>query len=169
MASNRAKIIAAMLVGTSPDSAQFLIDQEGWVNKVYRDSVGLPTVCVGHMDRSMRIGDHYSDEECIALTAKQLQTFIRVIDSTVIVPINDEMRTALISLVYNIGDDAFRHSTLVKKLNKGDYVGAANQFTVWVYGGAGAKKVVIRGLLNRRLREQSLFRKGIIKLNNNTP
>lgn len=168
MHSNRAKIIAAVLAGTSPDSVQFLIDQEGWVNKVYRDSVGLPTVCVGHMDRSMRMGDHYSDEECIALTAKQLQQFIRAIDSTVIVPINDDMRTALTSLIYNIGIGAFRSSTLVKKLNKGDYVGAANQFTVWVFEGPSAKKTVSQGLLNRRLREQSLFRKGILKLNNNT-
>ena len=168
MTSNHAKIIAAVLIGTSPESVQFLIDQEGWVNKVYRDSVGLPTVCVGHMDHSMRIGDRYSDEECIALTAKQLQEFIRVIDSVVTAPINDEMRTALISLVYNIGEGPFRRSTLVRKLNAGDYVGAANEFTKWVYGGTGAKKVVIHGLLNRRLREQSLFRKGIVKLNNNT-
>lgn len=168
MTSNRAKIIAAVLVGTSPESVQFLIDQEGWVNKVYRDSVGLPTVCVGHMDRSLKIGDRYSDEECIALTAKQLQTFIRAIDSTVTAPINDDMRTALISLIYNIGIGNFRSSTLLKKLNKGDYVGASNQFTVWVYGGASAKKVIIQGLLNRRLREQSLFRRGIVKMQKTT-
>lgn len=167
MSSDISKMIAAVLIGTSPASVQFLIDQEGMENRVYRDSVGHPTVCVGVMDKSLKVGTHYSDEECVALTVKQLQKFIRVIDSVVVVPINDEMRTALISLVYNIGDDAFRRSTLVKKLNAGDYVGAANQFTVWVYGGPSAKKVVIQGLLNRRLREQSLFRRGLMKLQSN--
>ena len=165
--SIRSRIIASLIIGTSPASVQFLIDQEGWVNHVYRDSVGLPTVCVGVMDKSLKVGTHYSDEECIALTVKQLQKFIRVVDSVVIVPINDEMRTALISLVYNIGEDAFRRSTLVKKLNAGDYIGAANQFTVWVYGGPGPKKTVIQGLINRRLREQSLFRRGLAKLQSN--
>ncbi len=167
LSSIRSKIIASLLVGTSPAGVQFLIDQEGWANRVYRDSVGLPTVCVGVMDKSLKVGTRYTDEECVALTVKQLQQFIRVIDSVVLVPINDEMRTALISLVYNIGEDAFRRSTLLKKLNAGDYVGAANQFTVWVYGGAGPKKVVIQGLLNRRLREQSMFRRGVMKLQSN--
>ena len=120
MTSNRAKIIAAVLVGTSPESVQFLIDQEGWVNKVYRDSVGLPTVCVGHMDRSLIIDDRNRAEVCIDHTAKLRQTFIRVIDSNVIVLISDEMITAVISLVYNIGAAAFRHSTLLEKLNRGD-------------------------------------------------
>ena len=166
MNSTRAKLIASLLVGTTPTSIQFLIDQEGWANRVYRDSVGLPTVCVGVMDRSLVVGKYYSDEECVALTVKQLQAFIRVIDSSVTVPINDDMRTALVSLIYNIGADAFRRSTLLRKLNAGDYVGAANQFTVWVYGGPSAKKVVIQGLLNRRLREQSLFRRGIASMNN---
>ena len=164
MSSNFSKMIAAALIGTSPASVQFLIDQEGMSNHVYRDSVGYPTVCVGVMDRNLVVGKYYSDQECVTLTAKQLHKFITALDRVVKVPINDDMRTALISLIYNIGIGAFENSTLLRKLNAGDYVGAANQFTVWVYGGQGAKKVVIQGLLNRRLREQSLFRRGVVKL-----
>lgn len=164
MSSDISKMIAAALIGSSPASVQFLIDQEGMSNRVYRDAVGLPTVCVGVMDRNLVVGKYYSDEECVTLTVKQLHKFIRVIDSSVTVPINDDMRTALISLVYNIGADAFRHSTLLRKLNAGDYVGAANQFTVWVYGGPSHHKTQLTGLLNRRLREQSLFRRGVAKL-----
>jgi lysozyme len=36
-----------------------------------------------------------------------------------------------ISLSYNIGTGAFCKSTLVKKLNAGDYIGACNQILLW--------------------------------------
>lgn len=163
MSNTRSKLVAALLAGISPATVQFLIDQEGWVNKVYLDAVGLPTVCVGVMDRNLTVGKTYSDDECVAMTAKQLHMFITAIDGAVKVPINDDMRTALVSLVYNIGIGNFQKSTLLKKLNASDYVGAANEFTKWVYGGNGAKKRVIEGLLSRRLREQSLFRQGTQK------
>lgn len=164
MSSTRSKLVAALLAGVSPTTVQFLIDHEGWINQVYLDAVGLPTVCVGVMDKRLTVGKTYSDDECVALTAKQLHTFFTAIDGAVKVHINDDMRTALVSLVYNIGIGNFQKSTLLKKLNASDYVGAANEFTKWVYGGQGAKKRVINGLLARRLREQSLFRKGIQKL-----
>ena len=60
---------------------------------------------------------------------------------------------ALVSLTYNIGSGAFKNSTLLKKLNAGDYKGAANQFDVWV--NAGGKR--LQGLVNRRAKEKELF------------
>ncbi|MDX8205161.1 lysozyme, partial [Acinetobacter pittii] len=53
----------------------------------------------------------------------------------------------------NIGVGAFKKSTLLKKLNSGDYKGAANQFDVWV--NAGGKRLA--GLVRRRAIEKKLF------------
>ena len=72
-----------------------------------------------------------------------------------------EMQGALVSLVFNIGEGNFASSTLLRKLNGGDYVGAANEFTRWVYGGQGAKKRIIQGLLHRRKMERATFLRGL--------
>ena len=57
------------------------------------------------------------------------------------------------SLTFNIGTIAFKNSTLLKKLNAGDRVGAADQFLVW--NKAGGK--VLQGLVNRRQAERAQF------------
>ena len=60
---------------------------------------------------------------------------------------------AMCSLVWNIGSHAFAGSTLLKRLNAGDYQGAADAFTMWVK--AGGK--VVEGLQRRRLAEKLVF------------
>jgi lysozyme len=69
------------------------------------------------------------------------------------VPLTENQYSAVVSLVYNIGGTNFRTSTLLRKLNKGDYDGAANEFRRWVY----AKHMVLGGLVARRERERELF------------
>lgn len=60
---------------------------------------------------------------------------------------------ALVSLAYNIGVSAFKKSTLLRKLNSGDYKGAANEFPKWDKQ-AGR---VLNGLVRRRKGEQDMF------------
>nr|WP_105693760.1 replication protein [Cronobacter dublinensis] len=55
-------------------------------------------------------------------------------------------RAAIYSFAYNVGPSAAIKSTLMKKLNDGDYVGACNELKRWIY--AGGKKW--RGLMSRR-------------------
>ncbi|MBP8236036.1 MAG: lysozyme, partial [Rhizorhabdus sp.] len=50
------------------------------------------------------------------------------------------------SFAYNVGVGALRGSTLLRKLNAGDFAGAAEQFLVW--NKAGGK--VLAGLVKRR-------------------
>ena len=67
--------------------------------------------------------------------------------------LNQNQFDALVSLVFNIGTGAFARSTLLKRLNVGDYNGAAEAFLMW--RNAGGKPI----LLNRRKREKALFEK----------
>lgn len=80
-------------------------------------------------------------------------TYEPVVESRVRVPLTQSMFDALVSLSYNIGSNAFARSTLLRKLNAGDYQGAADEFRKWVYAGGR----VLRGLVHRRDAERTLF------------
>lgn len=77
------------------------------------------------------------------------------------VPITDNQFSALVSFAFNVGTDedadtiaeGLGDSTLLRKLNGGDYIGAANEFPKW--NKAGGK--VLGGLVTRREAERNLF------------
>lgn len=59
---------------------------------------------------------------------------------------------AAVSLTFNVGCGAVKHSTMFRKINRGDFAGACNELPKWVY--AGGKK--LRGLEIRREKERAL-------------
>ncbi len=75
------------------------------------------------------------------------------INKVVVVPLSMAQMGALAAFVYNVGISAFNTSTLLRKLNLGDYKGAADQLDRWVHAG-GSK---LRGLATRRAAEKELF------------
>lgn len=95
------------------------------------------------------------NEQAKSYFKHDLAKFEKTVNESVTVPINQNQFDALVSLTYNIGSGAFKNSTLLKKLNKGDYQGAADQFLVW--NKAGGK--VMKGLVRRREAERALFLK----------
>lgn len=112
----------------------------------YRDVVNVLTVCDGHTGSDIIPGKHYSDKECDALTRKDLTRIAAQVDKQIKVPTTETQRAAIYSFSYNVGAKAFIDSTMLKKLNAGDYDGACSEMLRWVY--AGGKKW--RGLMNRR-------------------
>jgi GH24 family phage-related lysozyme (muramidase) len=76
------------------------------------------------------------------------------------VPLNDQQYSALSSFAYNVGPTNFSSSTLVKKLNAGDYEGAASEFKKW--NKAGGKE--LEGLSRRRAAEAALFKGDTMEL-----
>lgn len=75
------------------------------------------------------------------------------LDKTVKVPITDNMRAALLSFVYNVGQGAFLRSTLLMLLNDGKYMDAANEFLRW-HKASGRRML---GLVRRRVYERMVF------------
>ena len=69
------------------------------------------------------------------------------------VPLEDGQFNALCSFVFNLGSGALQSSTLRRKINRGDYIGAADEFPRWVY--AGGRR--LKGLVRRREHERSMF------------
>lgn len=124
---------------------------EGKRNDPYFDLVGKMTVCFGETNVPMR---RYTDAECTAMLQKSLAgTYAtQVVRCTPILVDRPYNLAAATSLAYNIGTAAYCRSTVAKRFNAGDFVGACNGFLSWSY--AGGKQ--IPGLLNRRRDERRL-------------
>jgi len=92
-------------------------------------------------------------DQAVALLHGDLVNAGRDVASLVGVPLNDNQFGALTSFTFNLGVGNLSSSTLLKKLNRADYSGAAEEFPRWVR--AGGK--VLPGLVKRRAAERELF------------
>jgi GH24 family phage-related lysozyme (muramidase) len=96
-------------------------------------------------------------DECDDILSRDLATFERAVENAVTVSLNQNQFDALVSFTFNVGAGNFKGSTLLRKLNAGDYRGAADQFPVW--NKAAGK--VMQGLVSRRADERALFLKPV--------
>lgn len=143
----------------SPSGIDLVCDFEGKRLFAYDDGVGVWTIGFGTTiypnGIKVKKGDICTEAQAKAYMAHDLKKFELAVNNVVTVPLSQNQFDALVSLAYNIGTNAFKNSTLVKKLNAGDIRGAANQFDVWV--NAGGKRM--QGLVDRRAKEKALFLK----------
>lgn len=132
---------------------QLLIDREGSHNAAYIDQAGIPTICVGHVSDKefpFKMGDVWTDEQCEDALNHDLQETQDAIDRYVKVPLTDYQESALRSFIFNIGVGGFKSSTLLRELNKGNYDAVPYQMSRWNKVTINGRKVVSRGLVNRR-------------------
>lgn len=94
-----------------------------------------------------------SEKEVDLILKKDLDRFCNVINKYVKVYLNQNMFNALVSFCFNIGISAFRRSTLLSKLNRGEYYQASYEFEKYCF--SNGKKLEV--LQNRRLDEMFLF------------
>ncbi|WP_032810653.1 lysozyme [Acinetobacter vivianii] len=117
-------------------------------------TIGFGTTVYSNGNR-VKQGDKCTESQAKAYFAYDLNRFERAINGSVTVPLTQNQFDALVSLTYNIGENAFKGSTLLKKLNARDYIGAADQFLVW----NKSNGQVLNGLVRRRKAERELFLK----------
>ena len=141
----------------SAKGIDLICEFEGNRLSAYDDGVGIWTIGFGTIKypngARVKKGDTCTLEQAKDYMRHDLIEFEHAINSSVKAQLTQNQFDALVSLAYNIGSNAFKSSTLVKKLNSGDYKGAADQFNVWV--NAGGKRM--QGLVNRREKEKVLF------------
>lgn len=130
---------------------------EGCELTAYKDIVGVWTIGYGHTaaagEPTPKAGMKITQDQADEILKRDLVKYIATVDEVVKVKINENMRGAMVSLCYNIGQGAFSKSTLVKKVNLRDFKGAADAFLSWKKAGGR----VVQGLLNRRNDERKLF------------
>lgn len=138
---------------TSINGIDLIKKYESFSRTAYYDAVGVLTIGYGHTEDVEQ--DDIMDKETAELVLrKDLKRFEDAVNQAVTQKINQNQFDAMVSLAYNIGDTAFRSSTLVRCLNAGKYGSAAEQFDVWVRGGG---REILPGLVARRKEERELF------------
>lgn len=133
--------------------------------KAYICPAGILTIGYGHTGPDVKPGMVITKEQAETLLQQDLERFERDVRNLVKVHVNENQFGALVSFAFNVGSDidddelaeGLGDSTLLKKLNKYDYAGAANEFGKWVH--ANGKK--LNGLVTRREREKQLFLKPV--------
>lgn len=114
---------------TSDRGIELLKDREGVRLKAYLDSVGVPTIGVGHT-AGVKMGDTCTEQQAMDWLRDDLKWSEAAVN-LVKVPLEQHQFDALVSFVFNVGQMQFATSTLLRKLNAGDYEGAALQFDRW--------------------------------------
>ena len=117
---------------------------------------GAPwTIGVGHTG-GVKPGDTITAEQSDALLRADLGDAEAAVNRFVTVPLSQGQFDALVSFAFNLGAGALARSSLLLTLNRGDYVGAADQLLRWTMA-AGR---VLPGLVHRRASERIMFLAG---------
>ena len=126
----------------------------GWGHAIVYNGRHLTTSNdpVGDLARSLYPGG-LNIEQAEQLLRADTSRFAIQVDNLVTVELKDNMFDALVSFSFNVGIGNFQRSTLLRKLNKGDYLGASQEFPKW----RRANGVILQGLVHRRADEKTLF------------
>ncbi|BBK16947.1 MULTISPECIES: lysozyme [Enterobacteriaceae] len=142
---------------TSEKGIALIKEFEGCKLTAYRDSVGVWTIGYGWTQpvdgKPIRAGMTIKQETAERLLKTGLVSYESDVSRLVKVGLTQGQFDALVSFTYNLGARSLSTSTLLRKLNAGDYAGAADEFLRW--NKAGGK--VLNGLTRRREAERALF------------
>lgn len=130
---------------------------EGFSPVPYEDEAGILTVGYGH---KILPGESFN-----RITARQAQLILQSdiakaeesVQELVKVPLTNNQFSALVSFVFNVGSGAFSKSTMLSKLNDGNYLSAAEEFARWNKTHKGGELVVSNILTKRRAIEKDHF------------
>lgn len=125
---------------------------EGCRLVAYQDSAGVYTIGYGHT-KGVRKGDVITQAQAEAFLIADIQDAVHDIERLVRCKLTQGQFDALVDFDFNLGSANLASSTLLKKLNGGDYEGAGREFQRW--NRAGGK--ILAGLTTRREEEAKLF------------
>ncbi len=151
----------------SENGKKLVRDAEGFFSKPYNDPAGHATIGYGHLlhrgnvtaaDRAQ--WGTLSEPQARKLLDKDINEVAAQVKSLVKVPVTQGQFDALVSFGFNLGTGkgGLGDSTLLKKLNAGDYAGAQKEFGRWVHATDNSGNVItLPGLVTRRANEAALF------------
>ncbi|HDC4579627.1 TPA: lysozyme [Enterobacter cloacae] len=142
---------------TSEKGVALIKEFEGCKLTAYQDSVGVWTIGYGWTQpvdgKPIRAGMTIKQETAERLLKTGLVSYESDVCRLVKVGLTQGQFDAMVSFTYNLGARSLSTSTLLRKLNAGDYATAADEFLRW--NKAGGK--VLNGLTRRREAERALF------------
>src|SRR3990167_8073967 len=155
----------------SDKGKRLLMEWEGFKAEIYKDSVGLDTIGVGHLlthdeinlgeivledEQAVKFEDGLTEDQVLSLLARDVRKFERVIQD-VRVGLKQNEFDALVIFAFNVGVHEFVRSTLLEELNAGAYENVPRELRRWNRAGG----LVVKGLSNRREKEIALWNDAI--------
>lgn len=132
------------------------------LHKKGKDGLIYPYLCPAGV-RTIGYGTTGFSKDTVSTTVEQAEAFLRrdlsrvtrqVLAASPLLSCQSESKVAaIVSFAYNCGFGAYKASTLKKRVDTGDWEGAAIQIRRWVYG--GGKK--LPGLVLRREAEARML------------
>jgi lysozyme len=152
----------------SKHGIKLMTELEGKKKYRYLDSRGLLTIGIGHLlSRSelssgkiwiesspVKYAEGLSDSQMDALLLQDIKIAQDCVNAYVKVELTQNQFDALVSFCFNIGNGAFRNSTLLRYLNEGKYDQVPMQMRRWIH----TDSKVCKGLINRREKEIELWK-----------
>ena len=141
----------------SSKGLELIKEFEGFSSVAYLCSAKKATIGYGNTfwedGTPVKIGDQISKERAETLLKHVVDNFSVAVEVDIKIEVSQNQFVAMVSLAYNIGLGAFKNSTLLRQLNRGNFVGASQEFLRW--DKSNGKPLL--GLTRRREREKLLF------------
>jgi len=132
---------------------------EGVELEAYQDTGGVWTIGVGHT-RGVTEGMTITEDQAEAFLRQDIGWAEAVVDRYVKVPLTQSQYDILVSFAFNVGEGQFRTSTLLRKLNAGNYDAVPRQLLRWTYDNGE----YIQGLKNRRIAEAAMWNEAPVEM-----
>lgn len=133
----------------------FIREREGLRLTAYRCPSGVWTIGYGHTGKDVTPGKQISKGEAERLFEADLARFEGELGAMLgATALRQGQYDALLSFAYNVGMRSLLSSTLWRKVQAdADDVSIPAEFSRWVYGTQGGRKVKLPGLIKRRAEE----------------
>ena len=145
-----------MLQKISQNGLDLIKHFEGLRLEAYQCSASVWTIGYGTTHTALgpvKKGDRITESEAERLLEADVRMFEQLVRDAVLVPLTQSQFDALVSFAYNVGSGALAGSTLLRKVNRLDFGGAADEFLRW----NKADGKVVEGLVRRRAAERRMF------------
>lgn len=137
-----------------------IVHEEGEILHAYKDSLGYPTVCVGHL---IRPGEKWAPvlthAECDAVLERDVTPIERELTARVSVDLAECQVSCLASWMFNNGTGCIRGSQVLGAMLDGRMRDVPRLLEAWCMGRlkSGGPLVMLPYLLARRRREGAIF------------
>jgi lysozyme len=146
------------MMQASPKARALIEEFEGLRLTAYQDQRGIWTIGYGHTGPEVHAGLVWTQAQAEAALISDMQRTVLGVIKSLDVAIGQNQFDALVSFTFNVGVDAEQHSTLLRLVNSGHSVQAAEQFLRWDH----VNGVENDGLKRRRKAERDLFLEGLV-------
>jgi len=145
-------------VKASQSAVELIKHYEGCKLEAYICPAGVLTIGFGHTGPDVIKGKIITADQAEKLLIADLVKYDADIARYVKVKLNQSQYDALVSFVYNLGARALATSTLLKKLNAGEFDAVPREFLKWDKARVNGMYKALPGLTKRRKSEAALFR-----------